>query len=54
MIARAEVRADDHLILEAIGPLHEIVQVHVPELVNLLAAMIGPDELISVINTLAS
>jgi len=34
MIARAEVRADDHLILEAIGPLHEIVQVHVPELVN--------------------
>src|SRR5262245_19967486 len=38
------MRADDELILEAVGALQKIIQVHVAELVNLLPEMIGPDE----------
>src|SRR5207247_11195791 len=44
MVARAEVRADNQLVLEAVGPLDEVVEVHVAELVDLLAAVVGPDE----------
>ena len=44
MIARAEMAADDHLVMEAGGALDEIVEMHVAELVNFLPAMIGPNE----------
>src|SRR5262249_39339911 len=41
MIACAEVRADDQLVLEPVRTLDEIVEVHVAELVDLLAAVVG-------------
>ena len=45
MIARAEVRADDQLVLETVRALDEVIQVHVSELVDLLAAVIGAEVL---------
>src|SRR5437868_1022884 len=36
VVARAEVRADDQLVLEPICALQQVVQVHVPELVDLV------------------
>src|SRR5438552_650907 len=44
MVARAQVAADQQLVVKTIGPLQEIVQVHVTELVDLLAAVVGTDE----------
>src|SRR5438874_2588820 len=44
MIARAEMGGDNELVLEPLLALQEIIQVHVAELVDLLAAMVGPNE----------
>ena len=41
MIARAEVRKDDQLVAEAIGALNHIIQMHMAELVDLFAPVIG-------------
>ena len=37
--AGAEVREDDEFVLEAVGAIEEVIEVHVPELVNLFAAV---------------
>src|SRR6476660_7735390 len=44
VITRAEVSADNQLVLETICPFQEIIQVHMPEFVNLLTAMIWANE----------
>src|SRR2546430_644025 len=44
MVTRAEMATDDQLVLEAVRPLKEIVEVHVAELVDFLAAMVWADE----------
>src|SRR2546428_3585358 len=44
MIARAEVGENNQLVAETFRSLHDVVQVHVAELVDLLAAVIGPNE----------
>src|SRR5258708_2804316 len=44
MVARTEVAAHDQLVAELVGPLQEVVQVHVAELVDLFAAVVGADE----------
>src|SRR5947208_2160771 len=44
LVTRAKVRKDDQLVVEPIGSLHDIVQVHVSEFVDFFATMIGPDE----------
>lgn len=42
--AGAEVGEDDQFVLEAVGSIEEVVEVHVAELVNFFAAMFGPEE----------
>ena len=44
MITRTEMRGQDPLVAEAIDPLQKVVEVHVPELVDLVLAMAGGDE----------
>src|SRR5439155_16044672 len=44
MVARAEMAGDNQFVLEPVGPLDEIIQVHVAELVNLLPAVSRPEE----------
>src|SRR5262245_66016188 len=44
VVPGAEVRRDDQFVLEPRGAFHEVVQVHVAELVNLVAAVARPDE----------
>src|SRR5262249_35504531 len=44
MIARAKMGENDQLVLETIGSLDHVIEMHVPELVDLFAAMAGPDE----------
>ena len=40
-VARAEMRGHDQLVPKTIPALHQVVQVHVPELVDLLLAVTG-------------
>ena len=54
MVARAEVAGDDQLVLEPVAALHQVVEVHVAELVDLLLAMVGRDERQLQISTSAS
>ncbi len=42
--AGAEVCEDDEFVLEAMGTIEEIIEVHVAEFVNFFAAMFGPEE----------
>src|SRR5262245_56590165 len=44
MVARAEMSANNEFVLKAIGTLQEVVQMHVAELVNLLASVLRSDK----------
>src|SRR5690606_36414719 len=44
LIPGAEVSQDDQLVAELLRPFSDVVQVRVTELVNLLLAVLGPEE----------
>ena len=44
VVPRAEVAADDDLVLKVVSPSHDIIKVSVPMLMNLFLAMVRGDK----------
>ena len=49
MQPRAEVRGDDHLVLELVGAVEQVVEMGVAELVDQRRALVGATKVISMI-----